>query len=61
MSKSKGPGTMTVREAGRKGAETVLARYGPEHFRRIGRKGGMAYVVKYIAPGLLAGRDRKGD
>lgn len=31
---------MTIREAGRKGGATTLARYGREHFAENGRKGG---------------------
>lgn len=31
---------MTVREAGKKGGETVKAKYGPEFYSRIGKKGG---------------------
>lgn len=31
---------MTVREAGRKGGETVKERYGPEFYSKIGKKGG---------------------
>ncbi|MBI4319968.1 MAG: Em GEA1 (EM1), partial [Chloroflexi bacterium] len=31
---------MTVREAGKKGGETVKKKYGPEFYTRIGRKGG---------------------
>ena len=33
-------GEMTVRQAGKKGGETVKARYGSEHYVRIGKKGG---------------------
>jgi general stress protein YciG len=35
-------GEMTVREAGRKGGQTVKERHGIEFFREIGRKGGQA-------------------
>jgi general stress protein YciG len=33
-------GKMTVEEAGRKGGEAVINKYGPEHMAEIGRKGG---------------------
>ena len=33
-------GGMSVREAGRKGGQTVKARYGSEFYESIGRKGG---------------------
>jgi general stress protein YciG len=33
---------VSVREAGRKGGETVKAKYGPDFFKTIGRKGGQA-------------------
>jgi general stress protein YciG len=33
---------MTVREAGRKGGESVKRKYGPEFYEMIGRKGGQA-------------------
>ncbi|MGN6623719.1 MAG: general stress protein, partial [Candidatus Nitrosocosmicus sp.] len=36
----KGKGKMTVEEAGRKGGEAVVEKYGPEHMSEIGRKGG---------------------
>lgn len=35
-------GSMTVGEAGRKGGEKTAQKYGPDFFRRIGRKGGEA-------------------
>jgi uncharacterized protein len=35
-------GGMSVREAGRKGGQTVKARYGSEFYESIGRKGGEA-------------------
>ena len=31
---------MTVREAGRKGGESVKRKYGSEYYSKIGRKGG---------------------
>ena len=36
----KNKGKMTVEEAGRKGGEAVVDKYGPEHMAEIGRKGG---------------------
>ncbi len=36
----KDKGKMTVEEAGRKGGEAVVEKYGPEHMAEIGRKGG---------------------
>lgn len=33
-------GSMTVREAGRKGGRATKARHGPEFYERIGKKGG---------------------
>jgi general stress protein YciG len=38
--KDKDKGKMTVEEAGRKGGEAVVEKYGPEHMAEIGRKGG---------------------
>lgn len=35
-------GDMSVREAGRKGGETVRDKYGPEFYSEIGQKGGEA-------------------
>jgi uncharacterized protein len=37
---SKEKGKMTVSEAGHKGGEAVIDKYGPEHMAEIGRKGG---------------------
>ena len=37
---NKDKGKRTVEEAGRKGGETVVDKYGPEHMAEIGRKGG---------------------
>jgi general stress protein YciG len=36
----KDKGKMTVEEAGRKGGEAVVEKYGPKHMAEIGRKGG---------------------
>jgi uncharacterized protein len=36
----KDKGKMTVSEAGHKGGEAVIDKYGPEHMAEIGRKGG---------------------
>lgn len=33
-------GKMSVQEAGRKGGEAVVEKYGPEHMSNIGKKGG---------------------
>jgi general stress protein YciG len=38
--KDKDKGKMTVEEAGKKGGEAVIDKYGPEHMSEIGRKGG---------------------
>jgi general stress protein YciG len=35
-------GEMSVREAGKKGGDTVRDRYGPSFYEEIGRKGGQA-------------------
>lgn len=40
-------GGMTVREAGKKGGDTVKAKYGAEFYEAIGRKGGEATKEKY--------------
>jgi uncharacterized protein len=37
---NKEKGKMTVSEAGHKGGEAVIDKYGPEHMAEIGRKGG---------------------
>ena len=36
----KDKGKTTVEEAGKKGGEAVVEKYGPEHMAEIGRKGG---------------------
>jgi general stress protein YciG len=38
--KAKSDGEMSVREAGKKGGDTVRDRYGPAFYEEIGRKGG---------------------
>ncbi len=40
MAQDKDKGKMTVEEAGRKGGEAVVEKYGPKHMAEIGRKGG---------------------
>jgi general stress protein YciG len=40
MAAKKEKGSMTVREAGRKGGETTSEKYGPEFYEEIGHKGG---------------------
>ena len=40
-------GSMSVREAGRKGGKTTRARYGAEFFQEIGAKGGKAVSERY--------------
>jgi general stress protein YciG len=40
--KDKDKGKMTVEEAGRKGGEAVIDKYGEGHMAEIGRKGGEA-------------------
>jgi hypothetical protein len=42
-------GGMSVREAGRRGGESVKAKYGSEFYEAIGRKGGEATKSKYGA------------
>lgn len=39
--------SMTVREAGRKGGNTVKALYGLEHYKACGRKGGQKVMDTY--------------
>jgi len=40
-------GSLTVREAGRKGGRRTSAVHGVEHFRMIGRRGGEATKERY--------------
>jgi uncharacterized protein len=42
-------GEMSVREAGKKGGDTVRKRYGSEFYKKIGRKGGKATREKHGA------------
>ena len=50
---------MSVAEAGRKGGETVKARYGAEYYRGIGHKGGQSTREKY-GPEFYGEIGRKG-
>ena len=43
------PKEMTVAEAGRKGGQTVKARYGSDFYGQIGKKGGSTTKSKYGA------------
>lgn len=57
-------GTMTVREAGKKGGQAVKEKRGFEFFVQIGRKGGEAVMYKYgpryySEIGKKGGRNRK--
>ena len=47
-------GSMTVREAGRKGGEVTAERHGPQFYEEIGRKGGQK-VKRLIEQGKRAG------
>ncbi|MBM2820378.1 MAG: hypothetical protein HW405_138 [Candidatus Berkelbacteria bacterium] len=40
-------GTMTVREAGRKGGKATRASHGPEFYRDIGHKGGTTTMRRH--------------
>ena len=40
-------GGMSVREAGKRGGDSVKAKYGSEFYEAIGRKGGEATKSKY--------------
>jgi len=46
-------GSMTVREAGRKGGEATARRHGPQFYEEIGRKGGQK-VKQLIEQGKRA-------
>jgi len=46
-------GSMTVREAGRKGGEVTAERHGPQFYEEIGRKGGQK-VKRLIEQGKRA-------
>ena len=50
---------MTVREAGRKGGQTVREKYGVEFYSRIGKKGGKA-VAERKSPEFYAQIGKKG-
>ena len=45
--RTEGGAAMTVREAGKKGGDTVKAKYGSGFYETIGRKGGEATKEKY--------------
>ena len=47
---------MTVTEAGRMGGERTAAKYGPEHYERIGRMGG-SKVKRLVEQGREAERE----
>lgn len=47
MSTPKGDGTMTIREAGRKGGQTTAERHGHDFYEAIGRKGGQKVLDTY--------------
>jgi hypothetical protein len=51
---------MTVREAGRLGGEVIRTRYGRDHFRRIGHRGGLVRVATDRA-GMLAAARKGGE
>ena len=56
-------GEMTCRQAGKLGGDLILARLGPEHFRRIGalaRRDPAQQRIRATAGGLST-RDRHGD
>jgi general stress protein YciG len=43
----KNDGEMTVREAGRKGGQTVKAKHGPDFFKESGQMGGKATAAAH--------------
>lgn len=49
-------GSITVKEAGRRGGNTTKARYGPGYYEAIGKKGGQK-VRQLIAAGKKAMAD----
>jgi general stress protein YciG len=51
--KKENKGSMTVREAGRKGGEVTAERHGPQFYEEIGRKGGQK-VKRLIEQGKRA-------
>lgn len=46
-SEEQSSGGMSVREAGKRGGDSVKAKYGSEFYEAIGRKGGEATKSKY--------------
>ena len=53
-------GGMSVREAGRRGGERVKAKYGPEFYEAIGRKGGQTPKARREASEAVpVGREAK--
>ena len=50
---------MTVREAGKKGGETVKRKYGAGYYAEIGKKGGQSVKAKH-GPDYYARIGRKG-
>ena len=52
-SRKQSTGSMTVREAGRKGGEVTSKRHGPQFYEEIGRKGGQK-VKQLIEQGKRA-------
>jgi uncharacterized protein len=58
QSKDKKGGSMTVREAGRKGGEVTAQRHGPHFYEEIGRKGGQK-VKQLIEQGKRAQQEQQ--
>jgi len=52
-------GTMTVKEAGRKGGRQTKARYGAEFYQSIGKKGGDT-TKQRMGPGFYEKIGKKG-
>ena len=64
MSKEIEPKQITCSQAGEIGGKTTLAKYGLEHFRKIGQRGQKATDARYgndirSAWGKLGGRPKK--